>query len=209
MRLAIGHGSGINGLGQVLTTPARILTTRLKGAVAMSEQSIIPPVIYKSIPGFIGYRVGDDGSIWTCRRKGGNDRSAGKIGPWRLLRLHLTKGYFRVNLDRNGVTHSRCVHRLVLEAFVGPRPSGMEARHWPDQNKTNCRLENLSWDTHDENMKDRYRNNPLVVEKECHRCHFVKPRCEFYRDKRASDGLQTECRECYFNRRKEKKGVGK
>ncbi len=28
----------------------------------MSEQSIIPQVVYKSIPGFIGYRVGDDGS---------------------------------------------------------------------------------------------------------------------------------------------------
>jgi hypothetical protein len=34
---------------------------------------------YREIPGLVGYRVGDDGSVWTCRRKGGNDRSSDRL----------------------------------------------------------------------------------------------------------------------------------
>jgi len=45
------------------------------------------------------------------------------------------------------------VHRLVLEAFVGPCPDGMEACHL-DSDKTNNRVSNLRWDTHLENMRD-------------------------------------------------------
>ena len=46
------------------------------------------------------------------------------------------------------------VHRLVLEAFVGPCPEGMEACHnngVPDDN----RVENLRWDTRSANRLDR------------------------------------------------------
>jgi hypothetical protein len=177
----------------------------------MSDQStlLFPPdqVEYRDVPGFPGYRVGDDGSVWTRKIKGGNDRAAGKLGPWRLMRIHLVKGYPCVNLDRNGKTYSRCVHRLVLSAFIGPRPEGMEARHWPDQTKTNCRLDNLRWDTHLENMKDKYRNRPPVKEKPCRRCQKVQPRASFYSDKRASDGLQTECRTCHADRRRERRAA--
>lgn len=47
------------------------------------------------------------------------------------------------------------VHRLVLEAFVGPCPAGMEARHFPDRSTANNRLDNLSWDTKIQNAADR------------------------------------------------------
>jgi hypothetical protein len=40
-------------------------------------------------------------------------------------------------------------------AFVGPRPAGMGACHFPDRNPLNCRLENLRWGTQLENMKDQ------------------------------------------------------
>jgi len=43
------------------------------------------------------------------------------------------------------------VHRLVLEAFVGPAPEGMEANHINGQPFDN-RLCNLEWITHKENM---------------------------------------------------------
>ncbi len=43
------------------------------------------------------------------------------------------------------------VHRLVLEAFVGPAPEGMEANHINGQPFDN-RLCNLEWITHGENM---------------------------------------------------------
>jgi len=46
------------------------------------------------------------------------------------------------------------VHKLVLEAFVGPRPPGMECCHYPDRNPGNNRLENLRWDTSKANSDD-------------------------------------------------------
>jgi hypothetical protein len=49
------------------------------------------------------------------------------------------------------------VHRLVLEAFVGPCPEGLETRHL-DGNPSNNRLENLVWDTHANNMADGIRH---------------------------------------------------
>jgi hypothetical protein len=49
------------------------------------------------------------------------------------------------------------VHRLVLEAFVGPCPAGMEACH-NNGVRTDNRLENLRWDTRSANCRDRIRH---------------------------------------------------
>lgn len=49
------------------------------------------------------------------------------------------------------------IANLVLEAFVGPCPEGMECCHW-DDNQSNNRLDNLRWDTHANNVRDGYRN---------------------------------------------------
>ena len=46
------------------------------------------------------------------------------------------------------------IHRLVLEAFVGPASKGQEARHL-DGNRGNPRLDNLSWGSREENQADR------------------------------------------------------
>jgi len=51
----------------------------------------------------------------------------------------------------------RYVHRLVLEAFVGPCPEGMESLH-ADDAKRNNHLANLRWGTRKENVGDRLRN---------------------------------------------------
>jgi hypothetical protein len=51
----------------------------------------------------------------------------------------------------------RRVHRLVLEAFVGPCPVGMEACHENDV-KTDNRLSNLAWKTRSANLRDAVRN---------------------------------------------------
>jgi len=51
----------------------------------------------------------------------------------------------------------RIVGPLVLMAFVGPRPSGLECCHG-DGNQTNNRLSNLRWDTHASNEKDKIKN---------------------------------------------------
>src|SRR5882672_10110237 len=101
------------------------------------------------IPGFPCYLAGADGTIWTLKRKGGNDRGAGRLGAPRQLKTHQNgAGYHVVNLDVGGKNQSRLVHRLVLETFRGPPPPGYSGCHYPDTNKSNNRIENLRWDTH-------------------------------------------------------------
>lgn len=152
----------------------------------------------RPIPQFPGYLASDDGRIWTTKRKGGNDRSAGRTGEPRELRYSVDRrGYLRVSLDMNGKVLSRRVHQLVLEAFVGPCPPGLEGCHFPDESKLNNRLSNLRWDTHAENIRDRVRGREPATLKQCRRCGDVKPMSEFYRDSRASDGLKSECKACH------------
>ena len=68
-------------------------------------------------------------------------------------------GYLRVKLiTKNNNTIQMFVHRLVLETFVGLRPKGYICRHYPDQNKTNNFLNNISWDTASVNNIDRIEN---------------------------------------------------
>lgn len=45
------------------------------------------------------------------------------------------------------------IHRLVLEAFVGPCPDGMECCH-NDGDRSNAALTNLRWDTRSANTLD-------------------------------------------------------
>ncbi len=152
----------------------------------------------RDIVGHPGYLVGDDGTVWSTKLKGGNDRSPGRRGaPRRMATQVNASGYCMVNLDVNGTNQTRFVHHLVLEAFVGAKPAGLEACHYPDHDKANNRLENLRWDTHAENMRDECRDRPVSTVKTCRRCRVAKSVADFYADKRSSDGLKTECKRCH------------
>lgn len=81
------------------------------------------------------------------------------LGPKRrkgaLMKQSTTAtGYRFLTIRKDGRGQTLFVHRLVLEAFVGPCPQGMECRHM-DGNSSNNRLENLSWGTARENAADR------------------------------------------------------
>lgn len=52
------------------------------------------------------------------------------------------------------------VHRLILEAFVGLRPPGHQARHL-DGNRAHSSLSNLVWGTVQENSDDRKRHGTI------------------------------------------------
>lgn len=86
-----------------------------------------------------------------------------------------TTGALYVNLS-NGTTKVRRVHHLVLEAFVGPRPPGMEGCHWDDDKKNNA-VTNLRWDTHSANMFDKVRNGGChqTSKTHCPRGHEYTP----------------------------------
>src|SRR5206468_529229 len=87
-----------------------------KGTSMAETHSTSPaePVEYRPIEGHPGYRVGDDGSVWSCRHRG---RREHLLARWTRLRPGLSvKGYHHVTLSSCTVFR---VHRLVLEAFVG------------------------------------------------------------------------------------------
>jgi len=67
-------------------------------------------------------------------------------------------GYDVVSLSREGKSYAFTVHRLVLEAFVGPCPEGCETRHL-NGNRADNRLENLKWGTAAQNSADRIRHD--------------------------------------------------
>lgn len=66
-------------------------------------------------------------------------------------------GYIIIGLRKNDRQTFRSVHRLVLFAFIGPCPEGMEGSHLNDI-KTDNRLENLAWMTHSENCRLAFKN---------------------------------------------------
>jgi hypothetical protein len=111
-------------------------------------------VEYKPIGGFPGYRVGNDGSVWTCWSVGS---SAPRLtDSWKRMKLRIAdKGRPQVGLTRDGRQTKHHVCCLVLTAFVGPRPPGMQACHFPDRNPENNNLNNLRWDTPKANQADR------------------------------------------------------
>lgn len=68
------------------------------------------------------------------------------------------KGYWTVRLRAPGIKPKvRRVHQMVLEAFVGPRPSGTGGAH-DDGDKSHNALSNLAWKTPLQNMSDRHRH---------------------------------------------------
>lgn len=101
-------------------------------------------------------------SVWKEAQHGYWVSAAGQVKsrfgriltPWRQKR----GGYLAVKIS-NGRQGAKtvCVHTLVLTAFVGPRPNGMEACH-RNGDPTDNRIENLYWGTRSDNVKDMLRH---------------------------------------------------
>jgi hypothetical protein len=117
------------------------------------------PVEYREIPGWPGYRVTSRGEVQSCfaRAAGGKGRWVrGEL--WRPLSVSLDPtGRQCVRLSCGKKKANARVHRLVLLAFVGPCPVGMECCH-ENGDPIDNRVENLRWGTHTDNMADRNRH---------------------------------------------------
>lgn len=100
----------------------------------------------KIIPGFPKYGADEMGNIWSYKKSVPKKLSPGWTGP---------KGnkYLFVNITDGKKKRSITVHRLVLLAWKGLPPVGMEACH-NDGDKTNNSDSNLRWDTRKNNMAD-------------------------------------------------------
>ena len=111
---------------------------------------------YKIVPGYPEYRVGDDGSVWSRYSSRGNP-GCKLTDNWKQLKPSLANGYPVVNLCSGGLRRMWRVHILVMLAFKGPAPAGMEVCH-EDGNPGNPKLDNLRYDTRKGNMADQLRH---------------------------------------------------
>lgn len=166
---------------------------------------------WRAVVAFEGiYEVSDLGRVRSIdrvivRRDGQRQPITGRV-----LRPYIDPkyGHHQVDLRAGGVRRLASVHQLVLEAFVGPRPSGMEACHNSGDALDN-RASNLRWDTHAENMRDMARHGTRRDSSgRCANGHVVggeNLRIELNRDGSYSKRICVTCRRETQRRYKAKK----
>lgn len=121
----------------------------------------IEPEIWKPVVGFQGlYEVSNHGRVKRI--------NIGRDSREKLLKATPNKlGYMLVGLHREGKSNTRRVHRLVLEAFIGPCPEGEEGCHGDGDPSNNC-LSNLRWDTASSNAIDRVAHGTHNMSRKTH-----------------------------------------
>ena len=159
-----------------------------------------PEGAWLPVPGYEGiYEVSDDGRVWSVRRPHPESMKVperwGIIKPQyiggHVLQQSINRyGYPKISLSKNGKIKNFMVHRLVLEAFVGPCPEGMEACHRNDD-PTDNRLSNLRWDNHQSNIDERESHREVLTH--CKRAgHKFTPE-----NTRIDRRGGRHCRQCY------------
>jgi hypothetical protein len=115
-----------------------------------------------------------------------------RIGGQRVLKGSPdSSGHVQVQLCDRGTRVTAPVHRLVALAFLPPPEPGQEVCH-NTSDKTDCRVVNLRWDTHHENIRDTVRQGRHAGANKTH-CpqghEYTYANTRLYRGKRS-------CRKC-------------
>ena len=126
--------------------------------------AVIPPSVelWRDIPGYEGsYQVSSLGRVRSLPRYVPIYDSVRGISymrpcPGKILRQAVCDRAGHVSVHLGKYCRGIPVHQLVLLAFQGWPPVGMEAMHLNGNPKDN-RPENLKYGTHSENMTDMYR----------------------------------------------------
>lgn len=135
---------------------------------------------WRPVVGYEGlYEVSDRGSV---RSLGRVDRLGRQWKPRPMSGSRDGEGYVVHSLTpapvagTSQVTQRIRAHVLVLEAFVGPRPAGMEVCHANDI-PTDNRLANLRWDLPAANCADRLRNRTRLTARRPPRNERLRGHC--------------------------------
>ena len=111
---------------------------------------------WKDIKGYEGlYQVSNHGRVKSLDRVVPLANSFKRI-KGKILKGNIgSGGYYLVSLSKNNIRPSLSVHQLVMEAFVGERPTTHNKR-WvidhEDANKLNNHISNLRYVTNRENV---------------------------------------------------------
>lgn len=108
------------------------------------------------------YEVSDFGRVRSVNRvvtdcRGRDLHLIGKLRALTWSTARSGKGYYTVTLSKDQTTRTRYVHQLVIEAFIGPPPLGMECLHGTNGSNDN-HLSNLRYGTRQENLQERERD---------------------------------------------------
>lgn len=148
------------------------------------------------IPGYEGrYRVSDQGQVLALARE---RLIRGRLQPRKecLLQGTIKKwGHRRVQLYFNGKRREFFVHRLVMLAFVGPVPEGMEVCH-NNGDPTDNRLTNLRYGTRSDNERDKVRHGTHNF---AHRTHCPQGH-EYTPENTGNDRGRRRCLACNRDR---------
>ena len=128
----------------------------------MMDGSLLCMESWKPVTGTDGrYEVSDQGNV----------RSLVRPGEPRPLRPfpHPRSGHLMIGVchEAGERKRNRYVHRMLLEAFVGPAPDGYESCH-RDGEPSNNTLGNLYWGTKSDNRRDSVKHGTHVQAKKTH-----------------------------------------
>lgn len=147
--------------------PAIVAGIHLKRKRASAAAAAVRPgEEWRPICGLEGrYEVSKFGRVRSLDRIGTQGSRWGHPVEVRIKGRLLTPspaagGYLYARINGAGAL----VHRLVLEAFVGPCPDGHECAH-QDGDPANNNLSNLRWATKVENQADRRRHGTMPIGK--------------------------------------------
>lgn len=102
---------------------------------------------------FPGYGISSNGKVWRITKPHDGIGARRKV-PYEISPGSNPSGYKIVTMVKDGKSYGRSVHRLVLEAFVGPCPPMCQGAH-NDGNKLNNNVSNLRWASASDNQADR------------------------------------------------------
>lgn len=116
------------------------------------------PEVWRPVVGYEdSYEVSDHGRVRSIARSITTSDGTVKRLQGKILKAAMNRRHRHVALCDGDGGKSYRVHRLVLAAFVGPLPDGLEVRHLDDDPNNNHRT-NLVYGTRSENMRDRVVN---------------------------------------------------
>jgi hypothetical protein len=173
---------------------------------------------WRAVPSNPKYEVSDMGRVRAAGS--GKIKAVSLVGPRRNyagVQLsnpdYVPAAEYRLELARSGKSNAEIaqvmadrrrdrltsarVHRLVLEAFVGPCPEGMVGCH-NDGDPLNNRLDNLRWDTPSNNERDKWVHGTHHQRRKTHcpRGHEYTPENTY----EARGGRARRCKQCARDR---------